>query len=62
MLLTDLYVHCPFHYVSRYFHAIQLLGILRSITCNIPSLGSVVGLRIPIIQSKLGFVYLCRLA
>ena len=46
MLDTDLYVHCPFLYVSRYFHAIQLLGILRCIACNIPSLGSVVGLRI----------------
>jgi hypothetical protein len=55
---TDLYVHCPFHYVRRYFHAIQSLGILRCtcITCNIPSLGSVVGLHIPIIQSNFEYV------
>jgi len=36
MLDTDLYVHRPFHYTSRYFRAIHLLGILRCITCNMP--------------------------
>ena len=51
MLDTDLYVDCPFHYVSRYFHTIQLLGFLCCCTCNIPSLGSLVGLRIPVIQA-----------
>ena len=56
MLDTDLCVHCPFHYVSQYFHAIQKLRILRCITCNIPSLGSVMDLRIPVIQSKLEYV------
>lgn len=51
MLGTKHYFHCPFQYVSRYFHAIHLLGILRCIEYNILSLGSVVGLRIPVIQS-----------